>query len=129
MKPFYPLQLESVFTNNNWTLSREVISIFHSNEFYQQHVRWNTDRFGSSDTTATTPDPANAEDSNSPGQQANHHTQQCLPKQSNANEEEDDEAEDFCASSAPTRLKRKTAQSDYFHEHDTRTQSRKLKKQ
>jgi hypothetical protein len=107
-----------------------VISIFQSNEFYQQHVRWNTHRFGSFETAAGTPGAAGIEGDCSMENQTHQHTQQQLSKAVNTNEESDvDEAENFHPSSAPTHSKRKAGQSEHFHEHDTRTQSRKLRKQ
>lgn len=49
MKSFYPHQNENIFTNNNWTLSDELIEIFQSNIFYKEHVRYNVQRFRPSD--------------------------------------------------------------------------------
>ncbi|CAF3465777.1 unnamed protein product [Rotaria socialis] len=49
LKSFYPHQKENIFTNNNWTLSDELIEIFQSNIFYKEHVRYNIQRFRPSD--------------------------------------------------------------------------------
>lgn len=130
LKTFYPYQTESVFTNNNWTLSEVVIYIFQSNEFYQQHVRWNIHRFGPFETAANTPGAAGIEGDSCMENRIDQRTQPHLSKLANTNEETDiDEAEDSHPSSAPTRSKRKADPFEHFHAHDTRTQSRKLRKQ
>lgn len=128
LKSFYPSQEESVFTNNNWTLSEVVVCIFQSNEFYQQHVRWNTHRFGPSETAASIPGAESVENGHCMENETNSRRRHDLSKQVDANEENDSEAEHFYTSSALTRSKRTASQSEHFHEHDTRTQSRKLRK-
>lgn len=128
MKSYYPSQMECVFTNNNWTLSEVVIDIFRSNEFYQQHVRWNAQRFGPFETATSAPSAVGTEVNNYMKNQADSHAYQRSSKQSNLNVESDDEAEDLYTSSAPTRTKRKANQSEHVHGHDTRTQAIKLRR-
>ena len=45
MKTFHPHQVENVYTHNNGTLSDEFIEIMKSNDFYAEHIRWNIPRF------------------------------------------------------------------------------------
>ena len=45
MKNFYPIQKENVHTSNSWFLSNEVVQIFKTTSFYENHVRWNIERF------------------------------------------------------------------------------------
>lgn len=52
LKKFYPHQVENVFTQNNWTLSDELVQVLKSNIFYIEHIRWNVQRYRPADVVS-----------------------------------------------------------------------------
>lgn len=136
LKSFYPHQKENVSTNNNWTLSDELIGIFQSNSFYKQHVRWNVQRFrpcelinDSSEVENTieasqlpVPTPKDAEEG-IPENDAEE-----IPQQHLVINEEDEDEQRTQMSSTSVCSKRKARLNEDFHEYPTRTQPRRMKK-
>jgi hypothetical protein len=136
LRSFYPHQEENIFTNNNWTLSDELVEIFQSNSFYKRHVRWNVQRFRPcevmndslevEDTVEASqppvPTPKDAEEGPS-----NKDIQE-IPQQHLVINEESEDEETTQASSKSVCTKRKAGLAEDFHEYPTRTQPRRMKK-
>lgn len=136
LKSFYPHQEENIFTNNNWTLSDELVGIFQSNSFYKQHVRWNVPRFRPSEVMNESLEVEDAVEASQPPVPtlkdakegpANNDPQEISQQHSVINEEGEDE-ETTQMSSKSVCTKRKAGQAEDFHEYPTRTQPRRMKK-
>ena len=129
LKSFYPYQDENVFTHNNWTLSDEFIQLIQSNSFYQQHVRWNIERFRPGDRTTTEVETSSTQVPpliNCDTRPANDSQQEILQQQLISNDVEEEGTANTCATSI--RTKRKADLSEHLQEHQTRTQPRRMKK-
>jgi hypothetical protein len=137
LKSFYPHQQENVFTNNNWTLSDELLQIIQSNFFYKQHVRWNIQRFRSCDMVINEVDAENEVEApltqfphskNLETRTSNDNQQEISQQQPVANNSAENEEETAHTWSTSVRSKRKNELNDDLHEHQTRSQSRRMKK-
>ena len=135
LKSFYPHQEENVFTNNNWTLSDEVVGIFRSNAFYRQHVRWNVQRFRPCEVMNESAEVEDVIDASQPPmptsedaerEHSNDEEPQTAQQQLVIDEEADDEATQMSSKSACA--KRKVGLNEDFPEYPTRTQPRRMKK-
>ncbi|CAF2823305.1 unnamed protein product [Rotaria sp. Silwood2] len=135
LKSFYPHQKENIFTNNNWTLSDELIEIFQSNIFYKEHVRYNIQRFRPGDVmtnelgvenqlqTSLTPI---SHLNNFQETTTNDNLQEISPQQIIDNNSEEEDMVYTCPLS--TGGKRKIGSNINFQEYPRRIQPRRMKK-
>ncbi|CAF1514058.1 unnamed protein product [Adineta ricciae] len=132
LKSFYPYQQENVFTANHWTLSDEFIQLMESNFFYKQYVRWNEQQFRpcvSIVNEISVESEAAASTSQIP------HLNNCESTTNNniqniSIQKQHDEKEELVHTySQPVHRKRKaTTNQNYCEERQTRTQTRKFKR-
>ncbi|CAF1361778.1 unnamed protein product [Adineta ricciae] len=132
LKSSYPYQQENVFTVNHWTLSDEFIQLMESNFFYKQHVRWNEQQFRpcvSIVNEISVESEAAASTSQIP------HVNNCESTTNNniqniLTQKQHDEKEELVHTySRPVHRKRKVATNqNYCEERQTRTQTRKFKR-
>ena len=134
VKSFYYHEAENVFTNNNWTLSDEVIGLFQRNLFYRQHVRWNVQRYRPTDVmqetdndeqttmplTQTSPSPA----TNQKTVNASHHSVEKRTEQFVGLNDNEIETQ---ALASTTHLRKKRCRSEDIPDRLTRTQARMMK--
>lgn len=134
LKSFYPNQEENIFTNNNWTLSDELIELFQSNFFYKQHVRWDIQRFRPNDIITNEEDaenqigapPKQLSSSNNLEEKAtNKNAGQASQEPIDHESEEELTVETWSTSVRP---KRKVPLRENLPEHNTHSQPRKMKK-
>ncbi|CAF1453595.1 unnamed protein product [Rotaria sordida] len=135
LKAFYPHQKENIFTNNNWTLSDELLEIFQSNIFYKEHVRYNIQRFRPGDVmtnelgvenqlqTSLTPI---SHLNNFQETTTNDNPQEMLQRQIIDNNSEEEDMVYTCPLS--TGGKRKIGSNINFQEYPRRIQPRRMKK-
>jgi hypothetical protein len=133
LKCFYPHQQENVFTVNNWTLSDEFIERMESYFFYKEHVRWNEKQFRPYDMIMNE---INVESETSTSLPQSPHQKNCEKRTTNNNIQDmseqkphDEEEEVVHTCSQPARRKRKAeTDENYDEQRQTRTQTRKLKR-
>ena len=129
MESFYPGQAENIFTNNNWTLSGELIELFTLNFFYKQHVRWNVERFRPADIERGVISAQN--EAQSELKQHIHLTRTNNNFNKNTQQElivGNDEEETAYTTSVTTWSKRKVDLNEFFQAHEALRQARKAKK-
>lgn len=135
LKSFYPEQEENVFTYNNWTLSDEFVQIIQSNFFYKDRVRWNIRRFRPSDADGlyvedevSTPSTRQSQ-SKDPEKRVFNNDQQGISQQSLfVNGPVEIEKITTSIRSTSECVKRKNESSNDVYEHQTRSQTRRMKR-
>ena len=115
MTTFYPCQNENLYTHNNWTLSDEFVDVVKSNGFYAVHIRWNIPWFRPSEV-------------NIDGATCENLTSDDAPEE--FSQQESQTEEDTITTNWPMSLrsKRKATVDEALDDQQTRTQTRKLRR-
>lgn len=135
LKFFYPEQEENVFTNNNWTLSDELVEIMQSNFFYKYRVRWNIRRFRPNDVDelhveneVPTPSTRQSQSKDPEKRVLDNDQQEILQQSLFVNGPVEIEKKTTSIRSTSECVKRKNESSNDVYEHQTRSQTRRMKR-